>query len=78
MTREYYFLQYHLYAVALDRLLKMRLGADVYSYDRNFGGVIYLFLRGVRSEWGEASGVFQHRPEEALIRELDRSLFREK
>jgi exodeoxyribonuclease V beta subunit len=75
MAAEYYFLQYHLYAVALHRFLAHRLGAGGYCYGRDFGGAIYLFLRGVRKDWGDASGIFQDRPDEKLILELDRSIF---
>ena len=41
-----YDLQYLIYSVALHRYLKFSLGA-AYSYERDFGGVYYLFLRGL-------------------------------
>ncbi len=40
-----YDLQYQLYTLALHRYLRHRM-AD-YGYEPHFGGVIYLFLRGV-------------------------------
>ena len=43
MMRELYVLQYHLYAVALDRYLAFRI--PDYQYSTHFGGVYYLFLR---------------------------------
>ena len=72
MTRELYVLQYHLYTVALDRYLAFRL--PEYEYSTHFGGVYYLFLRGMNPEHGSKYGVFFDRPSEALIRELSRSL----
>jgi exodeoxyribonuclease V beta subunit len=44
MKRHNYIFQYMLYAVALDRYLAMN--SDGYSYERDFGGVSYVFLRG--------------------------------
>jgi exodeoxyribonuclease V beta subunit len=62
-----YDLQYHLYTLALHRYLSSRV-AD-YAYEDHFGGVLYLFLRGVDlSEPG--SGIYFDRPEPALIRSL--------
>jgi exodeoxyribonuclease V beta subunit len=45
MEREFYTLQYHLYAIALHRFLVLRL--PDYTYATHFGGVYYLFLRGM-------------------------------
>ena len=45
MDAHHYFLQYHLYVVALHRYLKARL--PDWDYERDFGGVLYVFLRGV-------------------------------
>ncbi len=69
MNENHYTLQYHLYAVALHRYLASRLGDD-YSYGKNFGGVYYLFLRGIRPEWPQGSGIYYRRPEEGLIEAL--------
>jgi len=44
-----YDVQYLLYTLAVHRLLKHRLGSD-YDYQRDFGGVLYLFLRGMGLE----------------------------
>lgn len=68
MVREEYCLQYLIYSVALHRYLMQRQPG--YSYDEHFGGVFYLFLRGVRRRVGWDSGIFRDRPERQLIEEL--------
>jgi exodeoxyribonuclease V beta subunit len=67
-ARHHYFLQYHLYVVALHRYLSLRL-AD-YDYDRHFGGVYYLFLRGMSVRHPFRRGVFYDRPPQVLIEVL--------
>jgi len=71
MQSHRYDLQYQLYTLALHRYLRHRI-AD-YDYERHFGGVIYLFLRGVEAQQPE-QGIFTTRPEAALIAHMD-SLF---
>jgi exodeoxyribonuclease V beta subunit len=66
MVEADYVLQYHLYAVALHRYLAARLPA--YDFQRHFGGVFYVFLRGV--EQGSGNGIFFDRPAAALVAEL--------
>ena len=68
MQSHRYDLQYQLYTLALHRYLRHRM-AD-YDYDRHFGGVIYLFLRGVEGD-GSSQGIFSTRPERALIEKMD-------
>ncbi len=64
MRSHHYALQAHLYVLAADRYLASRLPG--YDYERNFGGVFYLFLRGV--ERGNASrGVYRIRPTSELM-----------
>jgi len=65
-----YHLQYLIYTVAVHRYLRRRLPG--YDYDRHFGGVRYLFLRGMRPDQGLNSGVFAERPSRELIEALDR------
>lgn len=63
-----YDLQYHIYCIAVHRMLKNSL--PDYNFDTHFGGVFYLFLRGVNPEQ-PTTGVFFSRPEASLISELD-------
>ncbi|MEP7122482.1 MAG: exodeoxyribonuclease V subunit beta [Byssovorax sp.] len=65
MAHHHYFLQYHLYAVAVHRYLAARLPG--YDYDRDFGGVFYLFVRGMAPGRGDNAGVFADRPSRELI-----------
>jgi len=67
MAREGYFFQYLLYSVVLHRFLKETMGAR-YSWERNFGGVRYYFLRGIAA--GGEAPVFADRPGEALLDRL--------
>lgn len=69
MGKYRYDLQYLLYTLALHRYLKTRLG-EGYNYERDFGGVAYLFLRGMN---GTANaGVYFDKPSLELIEGLDR------
>ena len=68
-----YDLQYLLYTLALHRYLRQRLRE--YDYARHFGGIYYLFLRGLRPESGSACGVYFERPDPALVDVLDRQIF---
>jgi exodeoxyribonuclease V beta subunit len=72
MTAGCYHLQYLIYSVAVHRYLTWRL--PDYDYNRHFGGVRYLFLRGMRPELGLKCGQFADRPPWPLIRTLDRYL----
>lgn len=69
MARESYVLQYLIYIVALHRYLRLRL--PDYDYERHFGGVFYLFLRGMDPTLGSDCGVFRDRPSLALVEALD-------
>lgn len=64
-----YDLQYLIYSVAAHRWLKQVLGAG-YDYTRDFGGVRYLFLRGMHPE-RSGMGVFADKPPTELIEALD-------
>ncbi len=72
MIEHDYVLQFLIYSVALDRHLAARLSD--YDVDRHFGGVYYLFLRGLAPEHEPGCGVFFDRPESALLRALSESL----
>lgn len=65
-----YFLQYLVYTVALHQFLKGRLQG--YSYEVHFGGVFYLFLRGMGRDGDH--GIFYDRPSLALIEDLSKVL----
>ena len=69
MAQHHYLLQYHLYAVALHRFLRERLRD--YDYEREFGGVMYLFVRGMSPHHPPSTGVFFDRPALALVQALD-------
>lgn len=68
MGRYRYDLQYLLYTLAVHRYLTTRLG-ESYDYDRDFGGVAYLFLRAMNGE--DTSGVYFDKPCKKLIEEMD-------
>lgn len=74
MAEHGYHLQSLLYTVAVHRYLQRRVAG--YRYETHFGGVIYLFVRGVRPHWktadGAASGVYFHKPDLAIVELLDR------
>lgn len=65
MVEHRYDLQYQLYSLALHRLLALRLPG--YDFDQHFGGVFYLFLRGMPQ-----GGIFHTRPSRDLVLGLDR------
>ena len=67
MVEHRYDLQYQLYALALHRFLKARKAN--YNYDDHFGGVYYIFLRGVKA--GSDSGIFKAKPSLALLSEME-------
>jgi len=63
-----YDLQYLIYLTALHRWLKNRLGM-AYDINRDLGGAIYLFVRGLNS--GGTTGVYFDNPNPQLIEQLD-------
>jgi exodeoxyribonuclease V beta subunit len=67
-----YTIQYLFYTLALDRYLSFRI--KDYDYSSHFGGVYYVFLRGVDPDRGPGSGVFRALPPEALILGLRKAL----
>lgn len=60
MGYHHYYLQYHIYTVALHRYLFRRLRD--YSYDNHFGGVFYLFIKGMNPAVGSEYGIYFDRP----------------
>ncbi|KMV69044.1 exonuclease V subunit beta [bacteria symbiont BFo1 of Frankliniella occidentalis] len=68
MQSHRYDLQYQLYTLALHRYLRHRL-AD-YDYQQHFGGVIYLFLRGLDGT-DASNGIYSTRPAPEFVEALD-------
>jgi exodeoxyribonuclease V beta subunit len=67
ITERGYDLQYHIYTVALDKYLRARLAN--YDYEKHFGGVRYIFLRGLAPEKPEL-GIFYDCPSAGKIAAL--------
>lgn len=70
MRENNYHLQYHLYTVAASKYLKQCL--PNFDYEKYFGGVIYLFVRGVRK--GKDAGIFLTKPAREKIALLNQIL----
>ncbi len=68
ISKHYYFLQYLIYTVAVDKYLQTHI--KNYDYDTHFGGVYYIFLRGVDSFESSNKGVFFDKPDKKYIKEL--------
>lgn len=77
MVEHHYVLQYLLYTVALCRHLRASL--PDYNYDQHFGGIHYLFLRGLSpgipadlfAPGATLTGLYSSRPSRELIAALD-------
>jgi exodeoxyribonuclease V beta subunit len=65
-----YTLQALLYALALHRWLRFRLD-EAYDYDTHFGGIRYLFCRGLDAGDAASPGVYAWQPPRELIERLD-------
>jgi exodeoxyribonuclease V beta subunit len=72
MQQHFYILQYHLYVLALSQYLRMRHRGFRYASD--FGGVFYLFIRGIDSRRGPEYGVYFDLPKPELINALGKVL----
>ena len=72
MLRDDYVLQSYLYTLAWHRRLQASLGAD-YQYERDFGGIAYLFLRALPANPtpGDSRGLWLHKPEAEQIFKLE-------
>lgn len=69
MQEHRYDLQYLIYTVAMHRYLGTRIRD--YDYTRHFGGVYYLFLRGLHPDHSPGNGIFYTLPPRELIGQLD-------
>ncbi|EOX4785015.1 TPA: exodeoxyribonuclease V subunit beta [Vibrio alginolyticus] len=67
MAEHRYDLQYQIYALALHRFLRSRLAN--YQYEQHFGGVYYLFLRGMDGQ--SDHGIFAAKPTLDFLQEMD-------
>jgi len=67
MREHNYGLQYWIYSVVLHLYLQQRL--ENYQFSEHFGGVRYLFLRGMKKDVA-MSGVFSVLPDEQILDEL--------
>lgn len=67
MREHNYGLQYWIYSVVLHLYLQQRL--ENYQFAEHFGGVRYLFVRGMQSDMA-MSGVFSAMPDERMLEEL--------
>ena len=70
MIANNYHLQYLIYTVALKRWLTKKI--DGFDFEKHFGGIVYVFLRGVRE--GQETGIYVKRPSRETIDELDAAL----
>jgi exodeoxyribonuclease V beta subunit len=72
MQKNFYILQYHLYVLALVQYLQQRMPG--FSYEKHFGGVFYIFLRGVDPEKKSEYGIYTDLPDKDLVEALGRAL----
>jgi exodeoxyribonuclease V beta subunit len=72
MDQGFYTLQYFIYTVALNQYLRNRVAG--YDYETHFGGVYYIFVRGVDPARGREFGIFRDRPSSQLVHEWTRML----
>ena len=70
MAHSEYDLQALIYTLALHRWLRFRLG-DAYDYARDFGGIRYLFCRGLDLTQPRSPGVHAQRFAPELVQALD-------
>jgi exodeoxyribonuclease V beta subunit len=75
MAGSHYFLQYHLYCLALKRHLALR--KPKFDYAEHFGGVRYVFLRGVDPQ-RPGQGVHEDCPDPCFLDALDKALIDQK
>lgn len=72
MENGLYILQYHLYALALHQYLQLKNRG--YDYKDSFGGVFYIFIRGVDDSKSPGSGIYYDLPEVDLINRLGKAM----
>ncbi len=72
MQENYYILQYHLYVLALCQYLRLRKPG--FRYESDFGGVFYIFIRGIHSRRDPEFGIFYDLPKPEFINALGKAL----
>ncbi|MEP7081291.1 MAG: UvrD-helicase domain-containing protein, partial [Ginsengibacter sp.] len=70
MNDHNYHLQYLIYSLAAKKYLESRLNS--FDYQKDFGGVFYLFLRGMRE--GKTEGIFHTKPSLKAIEQMENLL----
>jgi exodeoxyribonuclease V beta subunit len=70
MAHSEYDLQALIYTLALHRWLRFRLG-DSYDYARDFGGIRYVFCRGLDASREDSPGIHAQRFAPELVHALD-------
>ncbi|MDX9705411.1 MAG: 3'-5' exonuclease, partial [Weeksellaceae bacterium] len=71
MNENNYHLQYLIYSLAVKKYLKSRLGEE-FDFDKKFGGVFYLFVRGMRENTD--FGVYHYRPDFSVLQKLEQNV----
>ncbi|MFW6414840.1 MAG: PD-(D/E)XK nuclease family protein, partial [Thermodesulfobacteriota bacterium] len=71
MLRDFYLLQSHLYSLALHLHLKQRM--QDYDPARHFGGLFYIFLRGVDKDI-PGQGIFFQQPGQDFLQQMEEFL----
>ncbi|MCW5197536.1 exodeoxyribonuclease V subunit beta [Buchnera aphidicola] len=71
IIKKKYYIQYYLYSLALHRFLKLKL--KNYKFKKNFGGIYYIFLRGINKN--NENGIFFYQPKYSLIKKLNNFFF---
>jgi exodeoxyribonuclease V beta subunit len=72
MEKDFYILQYHLYVLGLVKHLQQRIPG--FCYEKHFGGVFYIFLRGVDPEKGSEYGIYKALPDKDFVDALGKWL----
>jgi exodeoxyribonuclease V beta subunit len=70
---ENYFLQYYFYVIGFDQYLRTKL--PQYQYDLHFGGVYYLFLRGMNKP--DFNGIYYDHIPKDLLEALRKEILKE-
>jgi len=68
MNHDFYILQYHLYTLSLYQYLRLRF--PDFDYEKHFGGVFYIFIRGVDPDKGPEFGIYKDLPDTDLVNAL--------